>query len=72
MKYKSLELIHNKEMQDPEYREVYEAEEASERFQETLCVWRNKAGLASAQVAERMGVKPPTVSRMKKNATKMK
>ncbi|WP_413484576.1 helix-turn-helix domain-containing protein [Morganella psychrotolerans] len=71
MKYKSLEQIHDKAMQDTEYRDAYEAEEARERLQETLCVWRNKAGLTSAQVAERMGVKPPTVSRMEKNATKM-
>ncbi|MEM7915733.1 helix-turn-helix transcriptional regulator [Morganella morganii] len=71
MKYKSLDQIHDKAMQDSEYREAYEAEEARERLQETLYVWRNKAGLTSAQVAERMGVKPPTVSRMEKNATKM-
>lgn len=71
MKYKSLDQIHDKAMQDTEYRDAYEAEEAGERLQETLCVWRNEAGLTSAQVAERMGVKPPTVSRMEKNATKM-
>lgn len=71
MKYKTLDQIHDNAMQDPEYREAYEAEEARERLQETLYGWRSKAGLTSAQVAERMGVKPPTVSRMEKNATKM-
>lgn len=71
MKYKTLDQIHDKAMHDPEYREAYEAEVARERLQETLYGWRNKAGLTSAQVAERMGVKPPTVSRMEKNATKM-
>nr|WP_255417027.1 helix-turn-helix transcriptional regulator [Photorhabdus sp. CRCIA-P01] len=30
--------------------------------------WREQAGLTSAQVAERMGVKPPTISRLEKNA----
>ncbi|WP_435951954.1 helix-turn-helix domain-containing protein [Dryocola sp. BD626] len=71
MKYKTLDQIHNESLQDPEYRAAYEAEEALERLQETLQSWRVEAGLTSAQVAERMGVKPPTVSRMEKNATKM-
>lgn len=71
IKYKTLDQIHDNAMQDPEYGEAYEAEVARERLQETLYGWRKKAGLTSAQVAERMGVKPPTVSRMEKNATKM-
>ncbi|EMJ8869160.1 TPA: helix-turn-helix transcriptional regulator, partial [Klebsiella pneumoniae] len=29
------------------------------------------AGLTSAQVAERMGIKAPTISRMEKNAARM-
>lgn len=71
MKYKTLTQIHTESMQDPEYKAAYEAEEALERLQTTLQDWRIEAGLTSAQVAERMGVKPPTVSRMEKNATKM-
>jgi DNA-binding XRE family transcriptional regulator len=71
MKYKTLDRVHAESLQDPEYRAAYEAEEALERLQETLQSWRVEAGLTSAQVAERMGVKPPTVSRMEKNATKM-
>jgi len=71
MKYKTLDQIHAASMQDPEYRAAYEAEMALERLQETLQYWRAEAGLTSAQVAERMGIKPPTVSRMEKNATKM-
>lgn len=71
MKYKTLNQIHTESMQDPEYQAAYEAEEALERLQTTLQDWRVDAGLTSAQVAERMGVKPPTVSRMEKNATKM-
>ncbi|MEQ4676786.1 helix-turn-helix transcriptional regulator [Providencia vermicola] len=71
MKYKTLNQIHSVSMHDPEYRAAYEAEEALEKLQETLQSWRIDAGLTSAEVAERMGVKPPTVSRMEKNATKM-
>ncbi|KKF37743.1 DNA-binding protein [Erwinia tracheiphila] len=56
-------------MQREEFRAAYEAEERKERLQALLEEWRNHAGLTSSQVAERMGVKPPTVSRMEKNIT---
>lgn len=71
MKYKTLNQIHSISTHDSEYRAAYEAEEALEKLQETLQSWRIDAGLTSAEVAERMGIKPPTVSRMEKNATKM-
>jgi len=71
MKYKTLTQVHTEAMRDTEYRAAYESEEALERLQETLHGWRVEAGLTSAEVAERMGIKPPTVSRMEKNATKM-
>lgn len=71
MAYKSHAELHDEWMRDPEYRAAYEAEEARERLQATLETWRKEAGLTSAQVAEKMGVKPPTVSRMEKNATRM-
>jgi len=69
VKYKTHKEIHNDMMRDPEYRAVYEAEERKERLQALLLEWRKHAGLTSAQVADRMGVKPPTVSRMEKNIT---
>lgn len=67
----TLAQVHEEFMRDQEYRAAYEAELEQERLQETLTAWRKGAGLTSAQVAERMGIKPPTVSRMEKNATKM-
>ena len=70
-KKSTLAQVHDKFMRDPEYRAAYEAELEQERLQETLTAWRQGAGLTSAQVAERMGIKPPTISRMEKNATKM-
>lgn len=71
MKYKTLSDIHTKAMRDAEYRAAYEAEEAAEQLRETLAQWRKNAGLTSAQVAERMGIKAPTISRMEKNASRM-
>lgn len=70
MKYKTLSEVHTEAMNDHEYSAAFEAEEASELLQETLATWR-KAGLTSAQVAERMGIKAPTISRMEKNASRM-
>ncbi|NHB90364.1 helix-turn-helix domain-containing protein [Photorhabdus tasmaniensis] len=57
-------------MKDPEYRAAYEAEERKEKLQALLAEWRCNAGITRAQVAERMGVKPPTVSRMESNINK--
>lgn len=70
-KKSTLAQVHDKFMHDPEYLTAYEAELEQERLQETLTSWRREAGLTSAQVAERMGIKLPTISRMEKNATKM-
>lgn len=67
MKFKTHTQIHDEMMRDPEYRAAWEAEERKERFQALLAEWRKHAGLTSAQVAERMGIKPPTISRMEKN-----
>ncbi|EJD7605388.1 helix-turn-helix transcriptional regulator [Salmonella enterica] len=64
-------MVHAEAMYDPEYRTAYETEEASEQLRETLAFWRKEAGLTSAQVAERMGIKAPTISRMEKNASRM-
>lgn len=69
MQYKTHNQIHEEMLQDPEYRAAWEAEERKLRMQSLLKEWRQNAGLTSAQVAERMGVKPPTVSRMEKNIT---
>ena len=57
MKYKTLSQVHTEAMNDHEYSAAFEAEEASELLRETLATWRKEAGLTSAQVAERMGIK---------------
>ena len=66
MKYKTLSQVHTEAMNDHEYSAAFEAEEASELLRETLATWRKEAGLTSAQVAERMGIKAPTISRMER------
>lgn len=64
------ETVRAELMSDPDVKAAYEAEIRKERLQSVLAEWRNHAGLTRAQVAERMGVKPPTVTRMESNITK--
>jgi len=64
------EHVRDKLMSNPEVQAAYEAEVRKERLQAMLAEWRNNAGLTRAQVAERMGVTPPTVSRMESNVSK--
>lgn len=69
-KYKTHTEVLDEMMENPEFKAAYEAEARKERLQATLMEWRKIAGLTRAQVAERMGVKPPTVTRMENNVTK--
>lgn len=62
--------LHDEWMKDPEYRAAYEEERRKERLRAVLAQWRSKENLSSADVALRMGVKPPTVSKMEKNVTR--
>lgn len=64
------ETVRTELMTDPEVQAAYEAELRKERLQAMLAEWRSHAGLTRAQVAERMGVTPPTVSRMEANIIK--
>ncbi len=64
------EHVRSELMSDPAVQAACEAEERKIRLQEMLAEWRKHAGLTRAQVAERMGVTPPTVSRMEANIIK--
>lgn len=64
------ETVRSELMSDPDELAAYEALERKERLRAMLAEWREHAGLTRAQVAERMGVTPPTVSRMETNVTK--
>lgn len=57
-------------LSQPDVKAAFNAEERRERLREMLAQWRNHAGLTRAQVAARMGVSAPTVSRMDANVTR--
>lgn len=57
-------------LSQPDVKAAFNAEERRERLREMLAQWRNLAGLTRAQVAARMGVSAPTVSRMEANVTR--
>lgn len=49
---------------------AYIMEKKEEELQELLNSLRDKAGLNSSQVAQRMGITQPAVSRLERNASK--
>lgn len=49
---------------DPEFRKVYDELETEYALLRELLEARRKAGLSQAQVAGRMGVRPPAVTRL--------
>ncbi|HGH3370645.1 TPA: helix-turn-helix domain-containing protein [Kluyvera cryocrescens] len=57
-------------LSQPDVKVAFNAEERRERLREMLAQWRNHAGLTRAQVAAKMGVSAPTVSRMEANVTR--
>jgi len=57
-------------MKDPEVAAAYEQEKRNYELQETLAAMRSRAGLTSTQVAQRMGITPPAVSKLERNAFK--
>ncbi|UXO81798.1 helix-turn-helix domain-containing protein [Klebsiella michiganensis] len=60
-------MVKSELISNPDVQAAYEVEERKERLQATFAEWRSHAGLTRTQVAERMGVTPPTVSRMESN-----
>ncbi|PHM60596.1 transcriptional regulator [Xenorhabdus stockiae] len=66
--------IEERTQENPRFKaalaEEEKALELTIEMQNMLAEWRRNAGLTSAQVAERMGIKPPTVSRIEKNIVK--
>jgi len=64
------EEVREKMMSQPGFKEALEAVDREERLRDMLAQWRKHAGLTRAQVAKRMGVSAPTVSRMEANVTR--
>nr|WP_275985967.1 helix-turn-helix domain-containing protein [Enterobacter quasiroggenkampii] len=57
-------------LSNSEVQASFDAEERKERLLEMLVQWGDHAGLTRVQVAERMGVSAPTVSRIEANITR--
>jgi predicted XRE-type DNA-binding protein len=57
-------------LQNPDVMAAYLAEKKEEELQDLLSNMRRQAGLNSTQVAERMGITQPAVSKLEKNASK--
>ena len=57
-------------MQDAEYSTAWQEEERKEKLRRLLAEWRKQENLTEAQVARRMGVTPPVITRLENNITK--
>lgn len=57
-------------LENQDVNRAYILEKREEELQELLAEMRTKAGINSSQVAERMGVSQPSISRLEKNVTK--
>jgi len=64
------EEVRKKILSDPEVMALYLQEKRNYELQETLAAMRSRAGLTSTQVAQRMGITPPAVSKLERNAFK--
>ncbi|ELS8927807.1 helix-turn-helix transcriptional regulator [Salmonella enterica] len=62
--------VRAKALQNPDVMTAYLLEKKEEELQELLSDMRRQAGLNSTQVAERMGITQPAVSKLEKNASK--
>lgn len=70
MKLRSYKELHNVWMQDDEYQAAWQEEKRKEKLRKILAEWRKHNNLTKTQVAERMGVTPPVISRLENNITK--
>ncbi|MFQ1046937.1 helix-turn-helix domain-containing protein [Avibacterium paragallinarum] len=66
----SYKTVKEKLLQDEETKVLYVQERKVEELQFLLKSLRQKAGLTVSQVAERMGVSQPAVSKLEKNASR--
>ncbi|MCZ2719977.1 helix-turn-helix transcriptional regulator [Erwinia amylovora] len=62
--------VRAKALKNPDVMTAYLLEKKEVELQELLFNLRRQAGLTSTQVAERMGVTQPAVSKLEKNASK--
>lgn len=62
--------VKEKALQNPDVMAAYLAEKKEEELQALLFDLRRNAGINSTQVAERMGITQPAVSKLERNASK--
>lgn len=55
---------------NPDVLAAYQLERREEELRELLTEMKGRAGLNSKQVAERMGVTPPAIYKLEKNASR--
>lgn len=72
MKFKGVLFaeIKAQSLKKPDVMAAYFAEKKEEELQELLANLRRKAGINSTQVAERIGITQPAVSKLEKNPSK--
>ena len=61
--------IKAKAFANPEVRKAYEEETQEEELRAVLIEMKSKSGLTSTEIAARMGVSQPAVSRLERNAS---
>lgn len=66
----SYKTVKEKLLTNENVKTLYLEERAADEVQTLLYEMRNKAGLNISQVAERMGVSQPAVSKLERNANK--
>lgn len=57
-------------LDSPEALAAYDEMSEEIALLEQLTEWREKAGLTRADVADRMGITPPAITRLERNVTK--
>lgn len=66
----SYKQVKDRLLQDEETKQLYLQEKRVEELQSLLKEIRTRAGLTVSQVAERMGVTQPAISKLEKNASR--
>lgn len=66
----SYNTVRQRLLADDNVKRLYLEEKAAEEVQSLLYSMRSQAGLNLSQVAERMGISQPAVSRLERNADK--
>ncbi|MEQ4763489.1 helix-turn-helix domain-containing protein [Klebsiella aerogenes] len=71
MKVKGIKFseVKAKALANPEVRKAYEEESQEEELRAVLIEMKSKSGLTSTEIAVRMGVSQPAVSRLERNVS---